>query len=763
MLRTTLGALGCASIVLFAAVPARADVVGIVRGTVTGPDRKPVAGASVTLTGDRTSFSRTADRDGRFAFARVPFGHYTLRVASAGVTIATALDVATGTVVDLPLVLSPEIGRTSATVTGVHGTPVSENTYGPRQLAALPANTSLDRIVETLPGIVRFSFDEPVAHGFHGLTYELDGAPLPQSTSANFAQLVDPRDVSAIEVFTGAFPAEFGGSRQGAVVNVTSLNTAGLGGTGALTLGGGDQGTAETRLSQHVDLGAAQIALAFNADRTDRGIDTPSASAQHDAADSANAFVRVSAPLGPRNTLAADLSAQTAAFQIPINTAFAPSSPIVDPPGTGDVQRETSRFASLSFTHASKDGLGYVQVVPWTRYDRLQYLGDLGNDVQAVLDNPDGSFGAFQNGLQQDRVASYTGLRASAYRASGRHALKLGADLSQESFRSAVLIACGQNDPPTCGEPAFTDDTARRGSQTGLYAEDKWTPDARLAVSAGLRYDRSTGYVSGGQLSPRLEVNQALGAGATTVLHAYYGRLYAAPGLEDTRRDAVLTETSSNANPVYDLQPERDTYVELGLAHTFRPGLRGYVNAFDRTVNDVLDTTNLDNTPLFIVFNNTVGVDRGVELRLTQSSPGTDAGLSFSYQHSVAGGISGSTFLLGGAPNDITLQPEDHDQTYSGNAFVTRRFGADRDAFATLEAEYGTGFPVAFQNGNGRLPAHTVLDALVGRTAAKGRLGYELDVENLLDHRYPIKVSNGFNTTQWNAPRRIVFRLTVPW
>jgi hypothetical protein len=36
-------------------------------------------------------------------------------------------------------------------------------------------------------------------------------------------------------------------------------------------------------------------------------------------------------------------------------------------------------------------------------------------------------------------------------------------------------------------------------------------------------------------------------------------------------------------------------------------------------------------------------------------------------------------------------------------------------------------------------------------------------LENMFDHQYLIKVNNGFNTTQWAAGRRIVFRLTTPF
>ncbi len=78
--RSVLAALAMSTAVLVTTVaPARADVVGIVRGTLTGPDHRPIAHVTVTLTGDRTSYTATTGDDGRFAFPRVPFGHYTGR------------------------------------------------------------------------------------------------------------------------------------------------------------------------------------------------------------------------------------------------------------------------------------------------------------------------------------------------------------------------------------------------------------------------------------------------------------------------------------------------------------------------------------------------------------------------------------------------------------------------------------------------------------------------------------------------------------
>ncbi|HEY4440624.1 MAG TPA: TonB-dependent receptor [Candidatus Elarobacter sp.] len=756
--RLAFAAFAATGAVLFASLtPALADVVGIVRGTLVGAHNEPLPNIVVKLVGDRGTLTATTAKDGTFAFARVPFGHYALQATGPAGTAGTQIDVASDAVVDVNLIAAPVIGRSAATTTSVRGTPVSENAYGARRLAALPRNDNLNAVVEQAPGVVTFSYGEPVAHGFHGLTYELDGAPLPQSTSSNFAQLVDPRNLQAVEVFTGAFPAEYGGSRQGAVVNVVSGSTADAAKGGALTLGGGILGQSNASLLQHFTAGKAQLSLALNGSRSDRGLDAPSIDSQHDATSSSDQFLRIALPLNERNLLTADLSNSFSTFQIPINTdPNNPNSPYVAPVGTDDVQNEYDRFASLSFTHTTADGSGYLRVVPWLRWNRIAYLGDLNSDVNSFVVNSDGSTSP-QNGLQEDRSATYTGLRLSAYHATEHHAIKGGVDLSQETFHSNSLIRIA-------GTPDFIDNTAQRGSQLGAYIEDKWTPTRTLALNAGVRWDRSTGYVSGGQLSPRVEINDEIGHG--TVLHAYYGRLYAAPSLEDTRRDAVVTQTSASATPVYDLKPERDTYVEVGLARTFAPGFRGYLNAFDRTAVNVLDTTQLANTPLFAVFNNSIGVARGIEMRLDASSPTTDAGVSATWSRALAGGISGSTFLFPpDQVSDITLNPEDHDQTWEGNAFFTRRFGAGLLSFATVQAEYGTGFPVQFQSGNGRLPAHWLGNIAIGRQPDRVHrtLGYQLALDNVFDHRFLYKVNNGFNTTQWNAPRSIVFRVTEPW
>lgn len=752
--------LACA-FALACVAPAYADTVAIVRGTVVR-DGQPVAGTRVHLYGDRFAAQTTTDSKGTFAFTRVPFGHYTLHANVGGEPAVADVAVATNTVVVVTLAPAAvkTIGTTLGTVRGVRGTPVSENAMGERAIAVLPRNGSLNGIVESVPGVVRFSYNEPVVHGFHGLTYEIDGAPLPQNTSSTFAEIIDPRNVQAVEVFTGAFPAEFGGSRQGAVVNVISRAPELGSPRGTFSLGGGNYGSAAAHFNEDISSGKTAIHFSSNESRTNRGIDAPTADAslRNDSSNLSDQFLRVVAPLGTNDRIAFDASNQFATFQIPINTnPNDPNDAFVSAPGTNDVQREYDRFASASFTHTSSDGLGFVQIVPWVRSSRVAYDGDVPNDLLGTALDPNTGLRVAQNALRQDLRSTNVGLRASVERSSDFHALKAGIDIARETVRNNGFIVLAN------GGGTQSNAIGQAGTLFGAYLEDRWALGQRFAMNAGVRYDRSTGFVDGAQLSPRFELNYS--PDRTTVFHGYVGRLYAAPALEDTRRDAVITGTSATAAPVYDLKPERDSYVEFGIAHTFRPGFTMYANAWQRNVTNVLDTTQLLNTPLSAVFNNAVGHANGLELRVQDDSPSYSASLSATLSESLAGGISGSSFLFDPATvSNLTLNPEDHDQAVTLNAVFTHRFGAQRSLFATLAPEYGTGFPTTFQNGAaGRLPTHAIVNMSFGRAAdrATHRLGFQVTAENLFNHQYVIKVNNGFNTTQWAEGRRISLQLTT--
>jgi outer membrane receptor protein involved in Fe transport len=740
---------------------ASADITGVVRGTVT-VDGTARAGVAVTIAGEGTSAKTLSGDHGRFQFSNVAFGHYTVSTqVDGGPATSASVDVTTNSVADVALNLGTvrKIGSVSGTTTGVGGNPVSVTTFGSDAIAALPQGQSLDRLIATAPGIARFSYDEPVAHGFHGVTYEVDGAPVPQTSSANFSELVDPRNVGSLELFTGAFPAEFGGGRMGAVANIVTKRDVTIpnGSQTLLSAGLGTYGSSQYSLAQASRFGTTDIFLDLNAQGTNRGLDAPTRDAVHDGANLADALLRSITHLSAQDTLSFTYSNQFNVYQIPINLTPTDEDQIVNAPGQDDVQREYDRFANLNYTHTSRDGSSYVQVIPWYRSTRIVYAGDLANDVNA-LDYSDDDCSPSPApcplaGLSQDRRADEFGLRLSYFHTSGSHAFKFGLDGSTENFVSAETLLLTGADP-------FFDNVAQHGSAYSGYAQDTWTPSPAFSVQAGLRYDFSNGFVEGNQLQPRIGAN--LKIAPQTTLHAYYGRLYAAPSLEDTRRDAVIAGggSPSDALPVYDLKPQTESYYEAGIAQTFGGGISGYANVWQRNVWNVLDTTQIFPTPIFGVFNNSLGLAHGFELRLQGRTPTDSWYLSGTFSQSVAGGISGSTFLFQPADiSDTSLQPEDHDQSVAIKDGYTKRFGGGHQFYATLGSEYGTGYPVEFQNGAGRLLPHLTFDASIGRAPTPHSLGFAFTLLNLTGYQYLIKVNNGFNTTQWSPGLQGLFRI----
>ncbi|HET7813390.1 MAG TPA: TonB-dependent receptor, partial [Candidatus Baltobacteraceae bacterium] len=689
-----------AALFVFSALPATAATTGVVRGTVT-VNGSPQAGVAIALTGEGSTLRGTSDAGGTYVFPQVPFGSYTLSASYTGVkTLTQPVVVASDEVLVLNLALGALKTIANLNVTsraGVTGTPVSQNAVTKRQLEALPSNNSLNSIIETVPGIVKFSYNEPVAHGFHGVSYELDGAPLPQATSSNFAELVDPKSIDSVEIFTGAMPAEYGGSRSGAVINIISNRASDLSVPyqGSLTLGGGNFGQRTASFDTALKSGKSELFFSANTQNSDRGLDAPTYSAIHDNNSQSDFFLRTITTFNDRQSLAFDFSNQIAQFQIPINTDPANDfDPQFSVPGTDDVQREYDRYASMNFTSSSADGSRLLQIVPWLRYTRIAYDGDLANEVLGLTNlGPDANNPAVNDylagiGLRQDRHAQYVGLRASELFSGSRHTVKAGFDTDREILSANETFACYDSTcntifntpnapPPPGGYTAFDTAQDRAGSQFGAYVQDKWTPSKRLSLAYGLRYDASTGYTGGNQISPRIGANYAIGQ--NDILHAYYGRFYAAPQLEDVRQACVALQGCAGT-PSYDLRPQTDAYSEIGLSHTFSPSVNGYVNVWQRNSSNVLDTTQLLNTPLFAVFNNAIGRAHGIELRLQGTMPNTDSWFfSGALASSQAAGVSGSTFLFppdeAGFDNLIAqLAPEDHDQRGTINAAYTHRF-----------------------------------------------------------------------------------------
>ena len=740
-------ALAVAAATAWLAVPASASTLGAIRGIVSTEGGAPVAQANVAIKGGAGVQQTTStDRSGSYIFPRVEFDTYVVSVNALGLASQNAVaTVASGTVVVLDFHLSKKKLANVVTVAKA-GHPVSVAVLSPAQIQTMPDNFKLAHVTQSVPGVVPFSYDEPVVHGYHGLGYQIDGIPIPQTTSSSFAEVLNPRDVGSVEVYTGSFPAEFGGERLGGLVNIVTQRPTSNGGTISLT--GGNYASGATQLSDSFGGQNLKAYVSLNLARSNRGLDTPTPDPIHDATSLSNEFLRLTYNPDPRDSWAFHFSNQFATFQIPIDPN--PTSKSFAPSGTDDNQYEYGTYANIIFNRLSADGQGYIEVAPWYNRAQVKFFPDPQNDLAS----------AAMASTFQDRVGTYYGLTSAYFRSWPKDNLKIGFTAYAEDFTSAFNL---QFIDSTGVLERFNDNATRHGTLFGIYAEDKIILSPLFTSNVGVRYDRSTGFTDGNQVSPRFELDYQ--ANAKDTVHFYYGRLYAAPALEDTRRDAVIVGGGTGL-PVYDLRPETDSVYEFGFSDQMTPTSRWYANYWARAVANVLDTTQIGSTPIFTIFNSTTGRAQGLELSWTGQLPsnGDTYYLSYGLSESLASGISGGTFLFSPAAlqgaNGFAF--EDHDQTNTLNADYTWRLAPDRSEYFSVQTIYGSGFPVQFENGPGRLPAHWEVNASYGRIAGHGHLGYQLQATNLTNNKYLIKLNNGFNSTQYARGLQITGQITAP-
>src|SRR5579872_1597631 len=189
----------CLSALLYSALligAARADVYGSVTGMVVDSTDHPVAGASVTLrAADSAPLTSATGSDGSFRFPRVTFDTYTISVSASGYNSAVdTVTVSSGNVVTVHFTLSPKtLGRVVTRSSVVTGQPASVGIISRQTNLTLSNNTSLNKVIDTVPDIVPFSYNEPVSRSYHGLTKENDYIPKPQTASSEFAEIIDPR------------------------------------------------------------------------------------------------------------------------------------------------------------------------------------------------------------------------------------------------------------------------------------------------------------------------------------------------------------------------------------------------------------------------------------------------------------------------------------------------------------------------------------------------------------------------------------------
>ncbi len=216
-------------------VSAWGAVTGVISGVVADAGTKaPLSGANVSV--QEAGLNTVTDARGRFAVGNVPPGTYTVQVSLVGYTTAkiTGVSVVQDQVSALEVGLEPtvvEAAGAEAKVTAARVAVRSDVTSSVYVTSAAEEQMTLSQpndryqfpgLVFSQPGVVPDNTFYPHIRGARSnqVGYLLDGIPVTEPNTNVFATNIVSIGLDRLELFTGGYPAEYGGFTGGIINQV---------------------------------------------------------------------------------------------------------------------------------------------------------------------------------------------------------------------------------------------------------------------------------------------------------------------------------------------------------------------------------------------------------------------------------------------------------------------------------------------------------------------------------------------------------------
>lgn len=657
------------------------------RGGVVDPKENAVAGVAVRLSHPLSGFERDAvtDASGRFRISNLPFHKYLLEIKTPGFRdVASSVELRTNVPVEIRVKLDLAMRQESVSV-DVNG-PVSlldaQSSGTKTQLSAatiekLPVASGargLEALLLGFPGFAANANGSIHPRGAHNqLTYVVDGMPISDQFSGQFATSIDPNLVQTLELFTGNIPPEYGSKISG-VVNVTTRSGFDGGGRsfGQVDLGAGGFDT----LSQAAQVGGSRGRLGWFASvsniKSNRFLDSPSFDNLHNGGNAQRGSSRVDAHISPRDVLRFSAMAGRSSFQL---------ANLRSQHANGQRQRRLLEDASFS--------VGYVRVLsPSMTFDSTTSYRDTAARLMP-------SAGDIPVTADLSRtLATLSSLNRLNWQ-HGSHQLRGGFDAQRFHLGEAFAFALTDpvfNDPagPEFNPNLVPFDLSRGGAWfrfgergTGqllaLFLHDRvsWRG---FMLDLGLRYDRYSMVVNADELQPRIGFAYHLSA-TGTVFRASYNRNFQTPPnenllLANSMESAYLAPPAVRrtlSGGVIPIQPEYQNVYEAGLQQDL--GGRASVDMvyYHKNSENAQDNDNFLNTG--IIFPTSLASSRvnGFEASLRVPDARRVSGsLTFTHFRAIVNPpFTGGLFLGSAALDALSEGPFviDHDQALgmSGN------------------------------------------------------------------------------------------------
>jgi outer membrane cobalamin receptor len=657
-----------------------------------------------------------------------------------------------------------------------------------KDIESLPGGDTqpLAYAIATLPGFVNDTF----GFGLHtrgadgNVQYVIDGipiltVPLGQYGVGNF---VPTRLIQSMKVTSGGFPAEYGYG-LGAVIDITTRQ--GLGPpTGEVQLAYGTYQFFGPSFNYSMQVGKLGFFITGNVETTQRGLDPPSVSPiLHDELLAGNAFIRVDYELSDHERIELIGAFNQAKYQIPIDPTVLPLSqappgavrgpdvygnlaPPFVPYNANPTDLEHDLFVAASYKYRF-NGDSTMQVSPYVH----QIYGDLLCDPTNALGptaDPGSTCSNVGRNIVHEGVATNFTWKAGAnqlWKAGGMLDFAEGTVTYTSFTRNDASMLAGPNPADT-----ISGSDLANVMLAGAYVQDKVTV-GKWTFLPGVRADlQDATFVGTGE--PDLLLGGPSGRLGTSyaftddlVAHAFAGYLVQLPSAEDAPVAARILVPALAGKPVpVDLKAERDWSGEIGIAdRLWRKATLG-ITGWGRLVDDQLDRQNVGTTNLVASYNFARGRAIGAEVSAVVSPARIlDGFANGGWQVAQGQGFASERYLF--TPAELAFTgwgTLDHVQTWTANVGFDLHDFDGKSHFSGL-VNYGSGLRTGLTD-ELHVPEHTTLDlTLRHRFDSLLHAEVALDVLNVFDDVYAIRIATGYVGSAYAALRRVMIRLAIPF